>query len=83
MTGIESFAAQAVSGLAVPIFQILWGGGGKVLGIFGKTLDEKTREMIFAASKQYVQNYEESPENKLGNAHGKTAHICQYIINAC
>ncbi|MBD2523054.1 NACHT domain-containing NTPase [Nostoc sp. FACHB-133] len=59
MTGIESFAAQAVSGLAVPIFQILWGGGGKVLGIFGKTLDEKTREIIFAASKQYVQKYEE------------------------
>ncbi|MFS0516675.1 NACHT domain-containing protein [Nostoc sp. UIC 10607] len=59
MTGIESLAAQAVSGLAVPIFQILWGGGGKVLGIFGKTLDEKTREIIFTASKQYVQNYEE------------------------
>ncbi|MEH1844367.1 MAG: NACHT domain-containing protein [Nostoc sp.] len=59
MTGMESLAAQAVSGLAVPIFQILWGGSSKVLGIFGKTLDEKTREIIFAASKQYVQKYEE------------------------
>lgn len=59
MTGMEPWAISAVSGVAVPIFQILWGGGGKVLGIFGKTLDEKTREIIFAASKQYVQNYEE------------------------
>ncbi|MEH2398720.1 NACHT domain-containing protein [Nostoc sp.] len=59
MTGMESFAAQAVSGLAVPIFQILWGGGSKVLRIFGQTLDEKTRERIFTASKQYVQKYEE------------------------
>ncbi|MEH2261477.1 hypothetical protein [Nostoc sp.] len=31
MTGMESLAAQAVSGLAVPIFQILWGGSGKLL----------------------------------------------------
>ncbi|OYD99735.1 hypothetical protein CDG79_39175 [Nostoc sp. 'Peltigera membranacea cyanobiont' 232] len=62
MTGMEPWAISVVSGVAVPIFQILWGSGGKVLGIFGKTLDEKTREMIFTASKQYVQNYEESPE---------------------
>ncbi|MEI1373428.1 MAG: NACHT domain-containing protein [Nostoc sp.] len=60
---MESFAAQAVSGLAVPIFQILWGGSRKVLGIFGKTLDEKTREIIFGASKQYVQNYKERHGN--------------------
>ncbi|MHC5915647.1 MAG: NACHT domain-containing protein [Nostoc sp.] len=63
MTGMEPLvaaaAASAVSGVAVPIFQSLWGGGGKLLGIFGKTLDEKTKELIFAASKQYVQNYEE------------------------
>ncbi|MBN3945024.1 MAG: NACHT domain-containing protein [Nostoc sp. NMS7] len=59
MTGMEPFVAAAVSGVAVPIFQSLWGGGGKLLGLFGKTLDEKTRELIFTASKQYVQNYEE------------------------
>ncbi|MFN6571111.1 NACHT domain-containing protein [Dendronalium sp. ChiSLP03b] len=63
MTGMEplvaAVAASAVSGVAVPIFQSLWGGGGKLLGLFGKTLDEKTRELIFTASKQYVQNYEE------------------------
>ncbi len=63
MTGMEplvaTVAASAVSGVAVPIFQSLWGGGGKLLGLFGKTLDEKTRELIFTASNQYVQNYAE------------------------
>ena len=59
MTGMEPWAISVVSGVAVPIFQSLWGGGGKVLRIFRKTLDEGTREIIFAASKQYVQNYEE------------------------
>ena len=63
MTGMEPLvaaaAASAVSGVAVPIFQSLWGGGGKLLGLFGKTLNEETRELIFTASKQYVQNYEQ------------------------
>lgn len=59
MTGMEPWAISVVSGVAVPIFQILWGGGRKLLGVLGKTLDEKTRKILFAASKQYVQNYEE------------------------
>ncbi|OYD99359.1 histidine kinase [Nostoc sp. 'Peltigera membranacea cyanobiont' 213] len=59
MTGMEPWAISVVSGVAVPIFQILCGSGGKILGMFGKSLDENTREIIFAASKQYVQNYEE------------------------
>lgn len=59
MTGFEPLLAQAVSGVAVPIFQSLWGSGGKFLGMFGKTLDENTKQLIFKASKQYVQNYEE------------------------
>jgi predicted NACHT family NTPase len=59
MTGMEPWAISAVSGVAVPIFQILLGGGGKILGRFGKTLDEKKRETIFAASNQYEKNYEE------------------------
>ncbi|MEH2334905.1 hypothetical protein [Nostoc sp.] len=46
MTGMEPLviaaAASAVSGVAVPIFQSLWGGGGKLLGLFGKTLNEET-----------------------------------------
>jgi energy-coupling factor transporter ATP-binding protein EcfA2 len=57
MTGFEALAAQAVSGVAVPVFQSLWGTGGKVLGIFGKTLDEKTKQLIFNASGEYVRNF--------------------------
>ncbi|MBD0266004.1 MAG: histidine kinase, partial [Tolypothrix sp. Co-bin9] len=59
MTGLEPWAISVVSGVSVPIFQSLLTAGGKILGMFGKTLDEKTRETIFAASKQYDQNYEE------------------------
>jgi len=63
MTGMEplvaAVAASAVSGVAVPIFQSLWGSGGKLLGLFSKKLDEKTRDLIFTASNQYVQNYAE------------------------
>ncbi|QSJ20476.1 NACHT domain-containing protein [Nostoc sp. UHCC 0702] len=59
MTGVESLAEQTVIRLAVPIFQILWGGGSQLLGTVTKSLDEKTQQLIFTASKQYVQNYEE------------------------
>jgi hypothetical protein len=57
MTGFEALAAAAVSGVAVPVFQSLWGTGGKVLGMFGKTLDEKTKQLIFDASQGYVRNF--------------------------
>ncbi|MEM9090466.1 MAG: NACHT domain-containing protein [Cyanobacteria bacterium P01_F01_bin.53] len=59
MTGLEPLITAAVGGVAVPIFQSLWEGSGKVLGLFGKSLDEKTRQLIFQASKQYGQNYTE------------------------
>ena len=63
MTGAEPLIAaaiaSAVSGVAVPVFQTLWGGGGRMLGLFGKTLDEKAKQAIFAASQQYGQNYVE------------------------
>jgi hypothetical protein len=59
MTGFEPLLAAAVSGVAVPIFQSLWGSGGKLLGMFGKTLDENTKQLIFDASKKYGQNYAE------------------------
>ncbi|MEQ8998276.1 MAG: NACHT domain-containing protein [Coleofasciculus sp. B1-GNL1-01] len=59
MTGSEALIAQAISGIAVPVFQTLWGQGGKVLGLFGKTLDEKAKRAIFKASRQYAQNYTE------------------------
>jgi predicted NACHT family NTPase len=58
MTEFESLLAQAVVRIAIPIFQSLWGRSGKFLGIFGKTLDENTKQLIFSASKQYRQNYE-------------------------
>lgn len=54
MTGMEplvAVAASAVSGVAVPICQSLWG--------FLGTLVRGGRGLIFTASKQYVQNYAE------------------------
>ncbi len=59
MTGFEPLLAAAVSGVAVPVFQSLWGTGGKLFGMFGKTLDENTKQLIFDASKKYGQNYAE------------------------
>jgi hypothetical protein len=55
MTGMEPWAISAVSGVAAMIFQ----SGGQALGVLGKTLDEKTKKLIFAASNQYEKNYEE------------------------
>ncbi|MEH2439516.1 hypothetical protein [Nostoc sp.] len=55
MTGMEPWAISAVSGVAAMVFQ----SGGQALGVLGKTLDEKTKKLIFAASKQYEKNYEE------------------------
>ncbi|MEH2423281.1 MAG: NACHT domain-containing protein [Nostoc sp.] len=55
MTGMEPLAISAVSGVAAMFFQI----GSQVLGVLGKTLDEKTKRLIFTASNQYEKNYEE------------------------
>ncbi|WP_375467775.1 NACHT domain-containing protein [uncultured Nostoc sp.] len=55
MTGMEPWAISAVSGVAAMVFQ----SGGQALGVLGKTLDEKTKKLIFAASNQYQKNYEE------------------------
>lgn len=57
MTGIETVALTCISGIAVPIFQSLWGGGGKFLGLIGKTLDEKTKQKIYTASGEYGKRY--------------------------
>ncbi|HEY9604107.1 MAG TPA: NACHT domain-containing protein [Allocoleopsis sp.] len=59
MTGFEPFAPAAVSDVVLPIYQALWGGGGKVLGLFGSALDEETQKVICAACKQYEQNFVE------------------------
>ncbi|MCC5658992.1 NACHT domain-containing protein [Nostoc sp. XA010] len=55
MTGMEPWAISAVSGVAAMFVQI----GGQALGVLGKTLDEKTKKLIFAASNQYEKNYEQ------------------------
>ncbi|WP_375499736.1 NACHT domain-containing protein [uncultured Nostoc sp.] len=55
MTGMEPWAISAVSGVAAMFFQI----GGQVLGGLGKTLDEKTKKLIFDASKEYQKKYQE------------------------
>ena len=57
MTGIEIVALTCVSGIAVPIFHSIWGSGGKFLGLIGKTLDEKTKQLIHTASGQYSKRY--------------------------
>ncbi len=59
MTGFEPIVTAAISGVALPIFQSMWEGGGRFLGLFGKRLDEQSRQLIFQASDQYAQNYRE------------------------
>jgi len=57
MTGIEQVLASAVSGIALPIFQSVYGSGGKFLGSMGKKLDEKTKQLIYTASGEYGKRY--------------------------
>ncbi len=56
MTGVEPLIIRAI---AVTIFKSLWEGGGKFLGSFSKTLDDKSRQLIFQASREYDTNYRE------------------------
>ena len=57
MTGIEAFGIACVSGIALPIFQSVFEGGGKFLGFIGKNLDEKTKQLIYTASGEYGKRY--------------------------
>jgi len=57
MTGIEPFAISCVSGIALPIFQSVFETGGKFLGLMGKKLDEKTKQLIYTASGEYGESY--------------------------
>ncbi|MEZ2301147.1 MAG: NACHT domain-containing NTPase [Microcoleus sp.] len=57
MTGFEPFALACVSGIALPIFQSVFEGGGKFLGLIGKKLDDKTKELIYTASGEYGKRY--------------------------
>ncbi|MFM9265323.1 NACHT domain-containing NTPase [Tychonema sp. BBK16] len=57
MTGFEAFGLACVSGIALPIFQSVFEGGGKFLGLIGKKLDDKTKELIHTASGDYGKRY--------------------------
>ncbi|MBD2692148.1 NACHT domain-containing protein [Anabaena catenula] len=57
MTGIELLLAQAVSGVAVPIFQSLWGSSTKLVERFGQNFNEAAKTAIFKAFGKYGQNY--------------------------
>ncbi|NEO83465.1 MAG: NACHT domain-containing protein [Spirulina sp. SIO3F2] len=59
MTVWQTLAIAAVSGIAVPVFQSILEGGGKVLDRFGKGINEQTRQLIFSASEQYTTNFTE------------------------
>jgi hypothetical protein len=52
MTGFEPLITSCVSGIALPIFQSVYGSGGKILGWMGKKLDEKTKQLIYTASRE-------------------------------
>jgi predicted oxidoreductase len=60
MTGAEPLIsaaiASAVSGVTVPIFQSIWGGGGQLLSRFSKNVDEQTKQILFVSQK-YEKNY--------------------------
>lgn len=59
MTGFEALLASAVSGVAVPIFQSLWGSGGDLVEKLGKNFDQAAKTKIFKFSNKYAQNYAE------------------------
>jgi hypothetical protein len=60
MTGFEPFAPyviSCVSGIALPIFQSVYGSGGKFLGLMGKKLDDQKKQLIYKASGEYEKRY--------------------------
>jgi len=57
MTGFEAFGLACVSGIALPVFQSVFEGGGKLFGFIGKKLDDKTKELIYTASGEYGKRY--------------------------
>ncbi|MBD2182025.1 NACHT domain-containing protein [Planktothrix sp. FACHB-1355] len=57
MLGVETIALEAAKNLAGIFVKNAWETGGKILGQLGETVDKKVQNLIFTASKQYVQNY--------------------------
>jgi len=45
------------NGIALIVLKTVWDGGGKALGMFGRTANEPTQELVFQASQRYVENY--------------------------
>ena len=59
MTGLEPLAVAAVGGVATVVTETLFGKGGKWFGGIGSKINERTKQAIFNASRQYVENYRE------------------------
>jgi hypothetical protein len=71
MTGWEAAAIAALSPLAQKalekgaekigeiVMQSAWEGGGKFLGVFERKASDGIQGSVFAAARQYVQNYAE------------------------
>jgi len=60
MTGFELLAPyviSCVSGIALPIFQSVYGSGGKFFDSMGKKLDEEAQQRIYRASGEYGKRY--------------------------
>lgn len=57
MAPLDAVALTAVSGVAVPLFQSLVDSGGKILGLFGRTIDRATKQAIYTASGEYANRY--------------------------
>ncbi|MBD2740356.1 NACHT domain-containing protein [Coleofasciculus sp. FACHB-1120] len=58
MTGFEPVVADAaIKGLAGVVIKTVWDGGGKALSRVGGSLNEKTQQLIYDASHQYLKNY--------------------------
>ena len=57
MTGFEPLITSCVSGIALPIFQSVYGSGGKLLRLMGKKLNEETKQLIYTASGEYGKRY--------------------------
>jgi hypothetical protein len=92
MTGFEPLLAAAVSGVAVPIFQSLWGSGGDLVEKLGKNFDQAAtfksyilQESLFDKHElldnflgQIVGDYQSEPETL-----GKTIYekIANFISN--
>ncbi|MCL1467512.1 hypothetical protein [Argonema galeatum] len=58
MTGFEPLLVDAATkSLTGIVIKTLWEGAGGFFGGIGKGLDEKRKQLIFNASKRYVENY--------------------------